>query len=98
MADETIQVAANGWLPKVALKAVDDVEGVRPNILPHQRERKAAAPRENLNEELAAQPPRNVPLAQTPKRARKLSSISRALDSSVGDTFTSSDWSHVLFS
>ena len=98
MADETIQVSAHSWQQKVALRTVDDVEGVRPNILPHQRERKAAAPRENLDEELAAQPPRNIPLAQTPKRARKLSSISRALHSSVGDTFTSSDWSHVLFS
>ena len=98
MADEAIQVPANGRLPEIALRAVDDVEGVGTDVLPHQRQRKAAAPRENLDEELAAQPSRNIPLAQTPKRARKLSSISRALHSSVGDTFTSSDWSHVLFS
>ena len=98
MANEAIQVPANGWQSEIALRAVDDVEGVGPYVLPHQRERKAAAPRENLDEELAAQPSRNIALAQTPKRARKLSSISRALHSSVGDTFTSSDWSHVLFS
>ena len=98
MADEAIQVPANGWQPEIALRAVDDVEGVGPYVLPHQRQRKPAAPREDLHEELAAQSPRDIPLAQAPKRARKLSSISRALHSSVGDTFTSSDWSHVLFS
>ena len=98
MADEAVQVPADGRSPKIALRAVDGVEGVGANVLPHQRQRKPAAPREDLHEELAAQPPRNIPLAQTPKRARKLSSISRALHSNVGDTFTSSDWSHVLFS
>ena len=94
---QPIKAASHAGLQEISLRPIQDIKGVAAYVLADERERQSAAAREDLDEELPLHPSRNQPFVETLKRPGNARSISTARHSCVGDTFTSSDWSHVRF-
>ena len=82
----------------IGIRAIDDVESLGLNVLPHQRQGETPCAAEDLHEELAAQRSRHHARLETLRSSGKVSSTAVALDSSVGDTSTSTLRSRVPLS